>query len=40
MIRYKFYPAKKLEWKCKCGNTVPDDRNFCIQCERERPFGA
>lgn len=32
--------GKPLEWKCKCGNTVPDDRNFCVQCDRERPIGA
>ena len=28
-----------LGWKCKCGNTVPDDRNFCVQCDREKPLG-
>ncbi len=43
---YKQYFCKlpkfpnRLEWKCKCGNTVPDDRNFCVQCDRERPLGA
>lgn len=24
-------------WTCKCGNTLPDDRNFCVQCDREKP---
>ena len=27
-----------LNWICKCGNNVPNDRNFCAQCDREKPF--
>lgn len=29
----------ELNWVCKCGNTLSDDRNFCPQCDREKPFG-
>jgi hypothetical protein len=25
-------------WTCVCGNNVEDDRNFCVQCDREKPF--
>lgn len=25
-------------WVCKCGNVLADDRNFCVQCGRERPL--
>lgn len=25
-------------WLCRCGNSVPSDRNFCPQCDREKPF--
>lgn len=25
-------------WTCKCGNVLADDRMFCVQCDRERPF--
>lgn len=27
-----------LNWLCKCGNSVPNDRNFCPQCDREKPL--
>ena len=33
--RIKFF---MLNWICKCGNHVPDDRNFCMYCDRERPI--
>lgn len=38
--KYYSNSIKPLEWKCKCGNTVPDDRNFCVQYDRERPKGS
>lgn len=27
-----------LNWVCKCGNRLAEDRNFCVQCGREKPF--
>ena len=27
----------ECNWVCKCGNVLADDRNFCVQCDRERP---
>lgn len=27
-----------FSWTCKCGNVLNDDRTFCVQCDRERPF--
>jgi len=26
-----------FSWVCKCGNILADDRDFCVQCDRERP---
>lgn len=36
--RHLIKVLRKLEWKCKCGETRPDDSNFCPQCDRERPL--
>ena len=30
----------EIYWKCKCGATIADDRNFCMYCDRERPIGS
>ena len=29
----------ECNWTCKCGNVLAEDRNFCVQCDRERPLG-
>lgn len=33
--KIKFF---ELNWVCKCKNVLADDRNFCVQCGRERPI--
>jgi len=25
-------------WRCKCGAEWPDDKNFCMYCDREKPI--
>lgn len=27
-----------LNWTCKCGKIISDDRNFCMYCDREKPL--
>ncbi len=27
-------------WQCKCGKLIPNDRNFCMYCDREKPFNV
>ena len=39
MSPFMFFVGQPLQWRCKCGNELPDDRNFCVQCDRERPPG-
>jgi hypothetical protein len=30
----------ECNWVCVCGQTRPDDTNFCMYCDRERPLGS
>ena len=38
MLKIRKMKFFELNWVCKCGNVLDDDRNFCVQCDRERPL--
>jgi len=38
-MKIKIVKLFELNWVCKCGKVIADDRNFCMYCDRERPIG-